>query len=62
MNRHNDMRIIMEVRQQTNRTKSHYQYLIARRGLKLQLTPQEKGDLLRLRAFNLVGRQDEKAR
>jgi hypothetical protein len=62
MNRHNDIGVIMEARQQTNSTKSHYQYLIARRGLKIRLTPQDKRDLLRLRAFQLVGREDDKAR
>lgn len=62
MNKHNEIAVIMEARQQTNSTKSHYQYLIARRGLKIRLTPDEKRELLRLRAFNLVGRSDEKER
>jgi len=62
MNRHNDFKAISETKAQRYRTKAYYQELVARVGLGLELRPVQKRDALRLRAFNVVGRQDEKAR
>jgi hypothetical protein len=62
MNKHNDFLTVRQARQEPKRRKSDYQYLIAKKALNLGLTLEEKRESLRLRAFGLVGRCDEKAR
>jgi hypothetical protein len=62
MNKHNDIGIITEARQEPKRRKSDYQLLIAKKALGLTMKPNDKAGLLRLRAFEAVGRNDDKAR
>lgn len=63
MNKHNNRQEIMlgriEKQIAGRRCKAYYQELIARRAIGLKLSGVEKRQLLRLRAFELVGKQDE---
>lgn len=63
MNKHNDTAEVMlgRIEKQITRLrcKAYYQELIARRGIGLKLSGVEKRQLLRLRAFQLLGKEDE---
>lgn len=57
MNRHNDKKVIKTAERSV--LGSYLQELIARQMLGDVMTGDEKRKLLRMRAFNLVGRKDE---
>lgn len=57
MNKHNDLRTIRNADKMP--TKAHVQELITKRALGVALSGKENCALLRLRAFTIVGRQNE---